>query len=119
MCNGLYGNLEAQNCVDPASKMFVCAICSQRDAGELDPAPVSSYTLFVKDDKERVKEAVNDLKRVQEECTEMTEGRGKQGGKMEIKQGGMLGQVDKGEDGWTTNYGGAPGGDSLGGGSWR
>ncbi|GMI32835.1 hypothetical protein TrCOL_g9903 [Triparma columacea] len=114
MCNGLYGNLEAQNCVDPISKMFVCAICKQRNDGELEPDDVKSYTLFVKDDKERVKEAVDDLKRVQMECTEETEGRGK--AKVELKQGGMLGQVDKGEDGWTTNYGGAPGGGLIRGG---
>ena len=69
-CNGVYSLLQAQNCVDFNTKMFLCAHCQHLNSTSLSPADPKTYELVPIDDKEELQRAMRDMAKVREQLGE-------------------------------------------------
>jgi transcription initiation factor TFIIE subunit alpha len=70
ICNGQYSLLEAQNCVDFDTKMFLCAECKFNNDASLDPKDPTTYQLLPVDDEEELKKSMNDMAKVKKQLSE-------------------------------------------------
>jgi len=63
-CNGQYTEEEAQNVLDLESGMFLCYECSRNFENDPNAPPKEAYTLQLVDNAKDLKEAVDNLRRV-------------------------------------------------------
>ncbi len=63
-CNGRYTEIEAQQVVDPETGLFLCQECVMANEANPDPPPMESYTLGLVDSTKYLKEAMDQMRRV-------------------------------------------------------
>lgn len=63
-CNGRYTETEAQQVVDPETGLFLCQECMNAHVANPDPPPKETYTLQLVDNTKSLKEAIDNIRRV-------------------------------------------------------
>ncbi|KAL7463317.1 hypothetical protein ACHAXS_003691 [Conticribra weissflogii] len=64
VCNGRYGEQDAQQIVDPESGLFLCRECVRAYANHPNPPDKNEYTLKLLDNQKELKSAMDNLRRV-------------------------------------------------------
>eukprot|EP00551_Chaetoceros_affinis_P000189 CAMPEP_0203642058 /NCGR_PEP_ID=MMETSP0088-20131115/7409_1 /ASSEMBLY_ACC=CAM_ASM_001087 /TAXON_ID=426623 /ORGANISM="Chaetoceros affinis, Strain CCMP159" /LENGTH=453 /DNA_ID=CAMNT_0050497747 /DNA_START=77 /DNA_END=1435 /DNA_ORIENTATION=- len=63
-CNGRYTEIEAQQVVDSETGQFLCQECVMANEANPDPPPMESYTLRLVDNTKHLKDAMDQMRRV-------------------------------------------------------